>query len=96
MRDAGVDARQCYIEYDGRSWMLHQESRSQPTFVNKKPATHTELRHRSRVTFSDGSGFELISESDLEKQRKFRRSLLLLLGLGAVAGLLAVVLLQFL
>ena len=71
--------------------MLHQESRSQPTLVDGSPAVHTELRHRSRITFTDGSGFDFLNEEDIVKDQKFRRNLLLLLGLGAAAGLIAVV-----
>jgi len=86
MRGTVVDNRQCYLEYDGSCWKLHQESRSQPTFVNGKPAAHTELRHGSKISFSDGSGFEVISVSDMEKSQTFRRNALLLLALGALAG----------
>ncbi|MEQ9408165.1 MAG: FHA domain-containing serine/threonine-protein kinase [Fuerstiella sp.] len=90
-----VDERQCYIEYTGSSWILRQESRSQPTFVNGRAASHSELRHGSKVTFADGTGFELISDSAQEKEQKFRRNLLLLLGLGMLAGLLTVVFQMF-
>ena len=55
--------------------------------MNGNAAAHEELRHRSKITFSDGSGFEFLSESDLEKDARFRRNLLLVLALGAVAGI---------
>lgn len=90
-----VDKRQCYIEFDGTGWTLHQESRSTPTFVNGKPIAHADLRHGARVTFSDGSGFEFRSEEDARKEKSFRRSLLLLLALGAIGGLLAVLFVNF-
>ncbi len=86
MRGTVIDKRQCYLEYDGSSWKLHQESHSQPTFVNGKPAAHIEVRHGSKISFSDGSGFEMISVSDMEKSQSFRRNALLLLALGALAG----------
>lgn len=91
-----VDERQCYIEYDGRKWTLHQESRTQPTYVNGKAAVHAELRHGSRVTFSDGSGFEFLSEEAAARERRVRRQLFLLLGLGALAGLITVAIMSFL
>lgn len=91
-----IDGRQCYIEFDGTGWGLHQESRSQPTLVNGKPVAHAELRHRSKVTFSDGSGFEFLNEADLNKDSSFRRNLILLLSLGVVAGLLVALFFMFL
>ena len=85
-----VDERQCFIEFDGSMWQLKHESRSQPTFVNGNAEVFIELRHRSRVTFSDGSGFDLLSESELDAEQMRRRALLLLLALGFGAGIVAV------
>lgn len=95
MPGTSVDRRQCYIEFDGANWLLHQESRNEPSYVNGRPAVHTELRHRAKITFSDGSGFEFFNEGDLAKDQKFRQNLLLLLGLGVVAGLVAVAAMSF-
>ncbi|MDG2130341.1 MAG: FHA domain-containing serine/threonine-protein kinase [Fuerstiella sp.] len=85
-----VDERQCSIEFDGGRWQLKQESKTQPTFVNGDAEVFVELRHRSRVTFSDGSGFELLSESELAAEQKRRNALLLVLALGFGAGIVAV------
>jgi len=85
-----VDDRQCTIEYDGSKWQLKQESRAQPTFVNGSAEAFVELRHRSKVTFADGSGFELISESELAAEQKRRRALIMILALGFGAGIVAV------
>lgn len=91
-----VDQRQCYIEYDGNKWTLHQESRTKPTYVNGKAAVHAELRHGAQITFSDGSGFEFLSEEAAARDRRIRRQLLMLLGLGALAGLITVAIMSFL
>ena len=91
-----VDARQCFIEFDGSGWQLRQESRTQPTYVNGKPQSYTTLRHRAKVTFSDGTGFQLISEAELEREQKFRRNMLTLLGLGVAAGIVAAIVMVFL
>ncbi|MEZ6130070.1 MAG: FHA domain-containing serine/threonine-protein kinase [Planctomycetaceae bacterium] len=96
MPDTVVDERQCYIEYDGTGWQLRQESRSQPTFVDGKAQSYATLRHRSKVTFRDGSGFELISESEQERDRKFRQQMWILLGLGVLAGIVAAAVMMFL
>ncbi|MCA9084683.1 MAG: protein kinase [Planctomycetaceae bacterium] len=96
LADSVADARQCYIEYAGSRWQLHQESRSQPTFVNGHPEIYIDLRHRSKVTFADGTGFEFLNEEELVKERRLRRNLLLLLLSGFVVGMaaLAVILLR--
>jgi hypothetical protein len=57
---------------------------------------HAELRHGARVTFSDGSGFEFLSEEAAARDRRIRRQLFLLLGLGALAGLITVAIMSFL
>lgn len=89
-----VDSRQCYIEYDGTSWQLRQESRSQPTFVNGKPQSYTALKHGSKITFSDGSGFHLLNATEAAQNKKTRSTMFLLLGLGIAAGIVAVVVMQ--
>ncbi|MCA9047152.1 MAG: protein kinase [Planctomycetaceae bacterium] len=86
LQDSVADSRQCYIEYAGSRWNLRTESLSQPTFVNGHPETFVELRHGSKVTFTDGSGFELLSEGEIARERKFRRNLLLLLLAGFLTG----------
>lgn len=96
IQDSVVDSRQCYLEYDGNAWQLRQESRSQPTFVNGKPQTFTALRHGSKVTFSDGSGFQLLNADDAQRDKAFRRNLMLLLGLGIAAGIVAAIAMTFL
>jgi len=91
-----VDSRQCFIEYDGTSWQLRQESRSQPTFVNGKPESYTTLKHGSKITLSDGNGFVLLNADQALEAQKFRRNLLLLLGLGLSAGVIAAIALSLL
>lgn len=91
-----ADSRQCFIEYDGSSWQLRQESRSQPTFVNGKPESYTTLKHGSKVTFSDGNGFVLLNADQAAIDQKFRRNLLLLLALGLGAGVIAAIALSLL
>ncbi|MEZ6123808.1 MAG: FHA domain-containing serine/threonine-protein kinase [Planctomycetaceae bacterium] len=88
-----IDARQCFIEFNGSEWHLRQESRSQPTFVNGKAETFARLRHGSRITFSDGTGFDVICEEDRNRTQKSRWTLILLLTLGVAAGIVAAVLL---
>lgn len=91
-----IDSRQCYIEYDGTSWQLRQESRSQPTFVDGKPESYTTLKHGSKITFSDGNGFVLLNADQAEVDQKYRRNMLLLLGLGLGAGVIAAITLSLL
>lgn len=91
MPDTVVDERQCYIEFDGTGWQLRQESRAQPTFVNGRAQSYASVRHGSKVTFRDGSGFQLICEPELERDRKFRQQMLILLGLGVLGGIIAAV-----
>ncbi len=86
-----IDSRQCYVEYDGAGWQLHQESRRHPTFVNGKPESHKELKHRFQVTFSDGSGFELVQLSEIGAAKKRRRRMLIVVSLAAVAAITTVI-----
>lgn len=80
------DSRQCSIEYSGTSWQLKQESKDQPTFVNGKPAHFAELKHGSKITFQDGSGFRLLSDSEAAKQSSLRRKLVVFTVLGVITG----------
>ena len=85
-----VDSRQCTIERNGLTWHLKQESLTQPTFVNGNAEAFAELHHRTKVTFSDGSGFELFNESDLVAEKKRRKTILVVLIVGFAAGVSAV------
>lgn len=80
------DPRQCTIEYDGSVWQLKQESKDQPTFVNGKAAHVAELRHGSKITFQDGSGFQFLNDSEAAKQTAVRRKWLLFATLGVITG----------
>lgn len=86
------DERQCTIDFDGRTWRLNQESRSQPTFVNGSPQTFAEIEHGDKVTLSDGNGFQVISAVALARDRKRQRQLLIALGvLGGIVSAAAAV-----
>lgn len=89
-----AEGRQCYIEFDGKDWKLHQESRKTPTFVNGRNETHKTLKHGSVITFSDGTGLRLVSRQEQESEKKRRKTLLFLLGLGIAAGVIAVAAMQ--
>jgi hypothetical protein len=84
-----VDERQCYIEYADGHWQLHQESRSQPTFIDGESQFHVKLKHGSRITFADGSGFTLINADQQLRSAKTRRKIMIALAVLAVAGLSA-------
>lgn len=86
MHDTICDPRQCTIEYDGSVWQLKQESKDQPTFVNGKAAHVAELRHGSKITFQDGSGFQFLNDSEAAKQTAVRRKWLLFATLGVITG----------
>lgn len=89
-----ADSRQCYIEFDGKDWKLHQESRKTPTFVNGKNETHKTLKHGSIITFSDGTGLRLFSRDEQEKEQKRRKTLFIILGLGIAAGAVAITIMK--
>ncbi|MEZ6063967.1 MAG: FHA domain-containing serine/threonine-protein kinase [Planctomycetaceae bacterium] len=76
MHGSCSDERQCVIEFTGDEWHLKQESKAQPTFVDGKPQTFAKLKHGSKVTFADGSGFVLLNV-DLDARRLSRRRRLL-------------------
>ena len=90
LQSGDVDERQCYIEYSSPHWQLHQESRKHPTFVNGSPESHKELKHRSKVTFSDGSGFELIDLQELNREISRRRKMWILLAVAGITAIAAV------
>ena len=62
-----------------------------PFTKSGKAEAYATLQHGSKITFSDGSGFELLSESGSESDDRFRRNLWLVLGLGAAGGLAAAI-----
>lgn len=80
------DSRQCTIEYDGNSWQLKQESKDQLTFVNGKAAHFAELKHGSKITLKDGSGFLFLNDSEAARQSAVRRKWLLFTALGVITG----------
>ncbi len=90
LQSGDVDERQCYIEYSSPRWQLHQESRRHPTFVNGTSESNKELKHRSKVTFSDGSGFELINLQELSKESSRRRKTWILLAAAVITAIAAV------
>jgi len=86
------DERQCVIEYDGSTWRLKQESKSQPLFVDGKPQTFAELKHGSKVTLADGSGFVLLNDEQHARRRQLlKRRLLTAAGLVTTAAIAATV-----
>lgn len=80
------DTRQCTIEFSGTSWQLKQESKDQPTFINGKAAHVAELKHGSKITFQDGSGFRFLNDSEAAKQSSARKKLLLFTAMGILTG----------
>ena len=59
IESAACDSHQCTLEFIGRVWYLRQESMSHPTFVNGELNPYAKLKHGTKVTFQDGSGFAL-------------------------------------
>jgi serine/threonine protein kinase len=86
INEDGVDAIQCWIEYDGQRWQLRQESKIRPTYVDGSVEAYCALRHGSRLTFGGKTGLRLISIAAKQRNRR-----LLLKTLIAVAGLALVV-----
>lgn len=80
------DARQCTIEFDGHRWRLKQESRDQATYVDGKPTHTAELKHGSKVTFKDGSGFQLLNDQVAASQAATRRKWIIMGLLGVITG----------
>ena len=88
LRDDGVDAVQCWLEYDGQDWKLHQESKTLPTYVNGKVEALCTLYHESKITFRGKAGVRLISIPQAAKNRKRLISLLIaLITVLTVGGL---------
>lgn len=85
-RDIGVDSQQCRLEYDGRQWTLHQESRLQPTYVDGKVEAMCTLSHGSKLTFGGKEGVRLINTVQSAKNRN--RLVLAIFGVAVllVAG----------
>lgn len=68
-----VDKIQCWIEFDGQTWQLRQESKLHPTWVNGRVEAYCPLGHGSRLTFGGKSGLTLIN---LPQEQRNRRRLL--------------------
>ncbi len=83
LQETGVDELQCRLEYDGQNWMLHQESKTHPTWVDGKVEAYCTLRHGSKLTFGGKAGLRLVSLP--QEIRKRKRLMQLLIGLAAVA-----------
>ena len=92
LREDGVDSVQCWLEYDGQHWKLHQESKTLPTYVNGKVEALCTLNHGSKITFGAKMGVQLVSIQQAEKNRKRLISLVIglivLLSVGGIAWLL--------
>lgn len=86
LREMGVDSLQCVLEYDGENWILHQESKTQPTWVDGKVEAYCTLQHGSRLTFGGKEGLELIS---LPQQIQNRKSMIRLMIFVAAALILS-------
>lgn len=91
LREDGVDSIQCWLEYDGKHWKLHQESKTLPTYVNGKVEALCSLNHGSRITFRARMGVQLVSLHQAAKNRKRLISLVIglivLLSVGGIAWL---------
>jgi len=92
LREDGVDSVQCWLEYDGQHWKLHQESRTLPTYVNGKVEALCALNHGSKITFGSKMGVQLLSLQQEAKNRKRLISLVIvlivLMSVGGIAWLL--------
>lgn len=86
MRDTVCDSRQCTIEFDGHRWQLKQESKDQLTYVNGKVAHFATLKHGSKITFKDGSGFHFLNDSEAARRSALIRKWLLFATLGIITG----------
>ena len=82
LREAGVDDLQCWLEYDGQDWKLHQESKTQPTWVNGKVEAYCTLRHGAKLTFGGKECLRLISVPLQIRSR--RRLVKILIGLAVL------------
>ena len=70
LRDGGVDSLQCWLEYDGLHWKLHQESKTLPTYVNGTVEALCTLHHGAKITFGGKTGLRLVSLPQIAKNRK--------------------------
>ena len=72
-RSDACDQRQCYLEFDGKHWNLNQESRSFPTYVDGEVQPYARLKSGSRITFSDGGGYQLVFNASAKSKQRRRR-----------------------
>ena len=77
-QDIGVDSLQCRIEFDGKQWILRQESKTKPTYVDGKVEAMCTLSHGSAITFGGKEGVRLINTIQSAKNRN--RLVLILIG----------------
>ena len=68
---------------------MRQESLKVPTLVNGKNETVKVLKHGSKISLSDGTGFVLNSQVESLNVRKRRRILWMALTCVALAGIAA-------
>jgi len=91
LREDGVDSVQCWLEYDGKHWKLHQESKTLPTYVNGKVEALCTLNHGSKITFGAKMGLRVVSLQQTAKNRRrliaLVIGLLVLLSFGGIAWL---------
>lgn len=67
MHGTVADSRQCNVEFENGRWVMRQESRKVPTFINGKSESFKELAHGSVISFSDGNSLKLVSKEELER-----------------------------
>lgn len=86
----GVDEIQCWIEFDGTSWQLKQQSMSHPTYLNGSVSSFGVLQHGSVLTFGGKAGFRLINIA-MEEARQQRKVIAITVAVvvAVVSGLLA-------
>ena len=89
-KEIGVDSLQCRMEFDGKQWILHQESMTQPTYVDGKVEAICALSHGSKITFGDKDGVTLTNTLQVAKNQK--RLLLALIVLLVVLAAVAIAL----
>ena len=91
LREDGVDSVQCWLEYDGKHWKLHQESKTHPTYVDGKVEALCTLNHGSKITFGTKTGVQLLSLQQKAKNRTRLISLVIglivLMSVGGIAWL---------
>lgn len=88
LREDGVDSVQCWLEYDGKRWKLHQESKTIPTYVNGRVEALCALNHGSKITFGAKMGVQLISLPQAARNRKrLISSMIVLIVLLSVSGI---------